>query len=87
MVDPNKVKMKLSKEKQAIEHAASKGEYVLAPKEEQEEIIRAIKRFRKEAILHIRINKDDLENIKKKAKKYGVPYQTLIAEILHRFAA
>ena len=83
--------MRLSKEEREIERAIERGEYVdVSPekfKEISDAIARSISRRKKEAVLNIRINKEDLENIKKKAKRYGVPYQTFISEILHRHAA
>ncbi len=78
-------KMKLTKYERAIEKAI--GDYVPVSDEELEAARKAIERRRKAAILHIRINQQDLDDLKKKAKKHGVPYQTFIAEILHRFAA
>ena len=85
------MRMKLTKEERDIENALLRGEYVdVSPerfKEISDAIARSISRRKKEAVLNIRINKDDLANIKKKAKRYGVPYQTFISEILHRHAA
>ena len=34
----------------------------------------------------IRVNSEDIEKIKKKAKKVGVKYQTYISEVLHQVA-
>jgi predicted DNA binding CopG/RHH family protein len=50
-------------------------------------IAQAIARRRKEAVLYIRINRQDLDNLKKKARRYKVPYQSVISEILHRYAS
>ena len=41
---------------------------------------------RKDAILHLRINSRDLEKLKAMATKYGMKYQTFIAETLHQTA-
>lgn len=41
----------------------------------------------KGARINIRISAVDLEHIKQKAAYEGLPYQTLIASILHKFAA
>jgi predicted DNA binding CopG/RHH family protein len=41
---------------------------------------------KKDAVLNIRVNREDLKNIKRKAKKYGIRYQTLISEWIHRIA-
>jgi predicted DNA binding CopG/RHH family protein len=80
-------KMKLNKEERAIERAAARGEYISVSKSEFEEIARAIAQRRKEVVLNIRMNKQDLENLRKKAKELNVPYQSFISEILHRYAA
>jgi predicted DNA binding CopG/RHH family protein len=77
-------RFKLTKEERAIEREIHK--YVPVPKAEFDEIVRAIARRRKEAVLSIRINQQDLDNLKKKAKQFKVPYQSFIAEILHRHA-
>ncbi len=79
--------MKLSKVEHAIERAAGRGEYVSVSKAEHRAIAQAIVRRRKEAVLNIRINQKDLENLKKMAKQFKVPYQSFISEILHRHAA
>jgi hypothetical protein len=80
-------KFKLSKEERAIERSIARGEYVPVSAAESREIAAAIARRRKSAVLSIRINQQDLDNLKKKAKQYKVPYQSFISEILHRHAA
>ena len=79
-------KMKLTRREKAIEDALVRGEYVSVSKEEHERIARAIAAYRKDAVLNLRINGQDLKNLKRKAEKLGVKYQTFIAEILHRVA-
>jgi len=79
--------MKLNKEERAIKKSISRGEYVPVSPAKFREIAEAITRRRKAAVLSIRINQQDLDNLKRKAKQYKVPYQSLIAEILHRHAA
>lgn len=78
--------MKLTKQEREIERALIRGEYVSVSKERFQEIAEAIAARRKDAVLNIRINNGDLENLKLKAKRLGVKYQTFIAEILHRAA-
>ena len=80
-------KIKLTKEEKEIEKALLRGEYRSATTEEFKEIARAITRHRKDAVLSLRINQGMLDGLKRNAKRYGVPYQTFIAEILHRYAA
>lgn len=36
--------------------------------------------------MNIRISSKDLETLQKRALEEGVPYQTLIASILHKYA-
>lgn len=77
---------KLSKYEQSIEDAAARGEFVPVPPEEFNRIVAMLARRRKDAVLNIRINSQDLANIKAKARKKGIPYQALISEVLHRLA-
>jgi predicted DNA binding CopG/RHH family protein len=43
--------------------------------------------FRKDRRLNIRISSKDLEAIQKRALQEGLPYQTLIASLLHKYAS
>jgi predicted DNA binding CopG/RHH family protein len=43
--------------------------------------------FRKNRRINIRLAGHDLEAIQKRAMIEGIPYQTLIASILHKYAA
>ncbi len=77
---------KLTQSEQAIESALVRGEYTDVNKTSFEEIAQAIARRRKDAVISIRVNSQDLKQIKGKAKKLGIGYQTLISEVLHRVA-
>jgi predicted DNA binding CopG/RHH family protein len=77
-------RMKLTREEKAIEAAAEK--YVPMNPAEFAAIVEAIKRRKKDAVLSIRVNAGDLDRIKAKAKKAGVPYQALIAEFIQHYA-
>ena len=79
-------RIKLTKYEQSIEDALERGEYVTASKEDNEEIKRMLAAYRKNAVLHMRINNNDLTLIKNKAKKLGMKYQSFIADFLHRIA-
>ena len=81
--DPFK-NLKLSKTEQWIEDHVD--EFVPAPKELVEKVAAALEHRRKNAVLNIRINQGDLDNLKAKAKKLGLKYQTFISEILHKIA-
>jgi len=43
--------------------------------------------FRKDKRLNIRLSSKDLEAIQKRALEEGLPYQTLISSLLHKYAA
>jgi predicted DNA binding CopG/RHH family protein len=43
--------------------------------------------FRKDRRLNIRISSKDLEVIQKRALEEGLPYQTLISSLLHKYAS
>ena len=42
---------------------------------------------RKDRRINIRISSRDLETLQKRALEEGIPYQTLIASILHKYAS
>lgn len=44
-------------------------------------------RLKKEARVNIRLMETDLEGLKAKAEEEGIPYQTLIASVLHKFVS
>jgi predicted DNA binding CopG/RHH family protein len=79
-------RVKLTKEEQRIEKALVRREYRDVTKSDFTEIAHAITARKKDAILHIRVNSDDLRHLKKRASRLGVRYQTFIAEVLHRIA-
>ena len=43
--------------------------------------------FRKDRRLNIRISSKDLEAIQKRALEEGLPYQTLVSSVLHKYAS
>jgi len=77
-------KIKLTRKEQWIEDHLE--EFVPVNRKLYNEIVAAIERKKKEMVLNMRINRDDLEAIKQKARKSGIKYQTFISEILHRVA-
>ena len=67
-------KMKLSQKEKAIEKALIRGEYRFTSQEEFQNVAEAIERRKKDAVLNIRINSQDLRGLKEKARHFGVPY-------------
>lgn len=79
-------KIHLTRQEQTIENSLLEGEYTDVSKDEFETIAQAIANRKKDAVLNIRVNSQDLKNIKQKAERLGLRYQTFISEILHRVA-
>ena len=54
---------------------------------EQKEQYRAYARatFRKDKRINIRISEKDLLDLQKRAVRQGIPYQTLISSVLHKY--
>ena len=80
--------MKMSKEEKTILDSVEKGERksVRGAKEKikkYQEYAKAT--FRKDKRVNIRISEKDLVGIQKKAVEEGLPYQTLISSVLHKF--
>jgi predicted DNA binding CopG/RHH family protein len=62
------------------------GIYIPVKDDEFQSIAEAIAHRKKDAVLNIRINSKDLENIRQKSKKLGIKYQTFISKVLHKVA-
>lgn len=83
-------KYRLEKEEKEILDAIEGGEWELVkPKRAELDYYGEIARntFRKDQRMNIRISKADLIRIKMKAAEEGVPYQTLVASIIHKYAS
>lgn len=50
-------------------------------------IERILERARKTRNINIRISEHDLGRLKKRAEEEGVPYQTLISSVLHKYVS
>jgi len=77
-------KIKLTKEERMIEDSLE--HFVPVDKQEYEQIINALAARKKDAVLNIKVNSLDLVNIKHKAERMGIRYQTFISEVIHRIA-
>ena len=81
---------KLGKEERELSKSFSKGEWRSSSNltQERKKARKASENYQqKDARINIRLSKTDLEQIKQKAVYEGLPYQTLIASILHKYAA
>ena len=78
--------IELTRQEKAIENELLKGEYKSVSKEKFDSIAKSLAARKKDAVLNIRVNSNDLSSIKQKAKKFGIKYQTFISELLHKVA-
>ncbi len=79
---------KLNREEREILDAYEKGSVEAVPNSKKE-LVRLQKAaentFKKDARINIRIASRDLRALQKRALAEGIPYQTLIASILHKY--
>ncbi|PCI39211.1 MAG: hypothetical protein COB53_03640 [Elusimicrobia bacterium] len=80
-------KGELNRSEKQIEKALLDGEFRPLKESDLKKIAEAVARRKKDAVLNIRVNKQDLEGIKRKAKRLGIPYQTFVSEIIHHYAS
>lgn len=83
-------KLKLDKEEKEILESFERGEWepVKNLKEEIEKHRGYARRtLRKDKRVNIRLSTKDLEDIQTIAVEDGIPYQTLMASVLHKFAS
>ena len=73
----------LTKEEKTIENSIDSLVPVSEDKRNRVESI--IARARKNKAISLRIAEYDLEKLKEKAKNDGIPYQTLISMVLHKY--
>ncbi|ADH85716.1 hypothetical protein [Desulfurivibrio alkaliphilus] len=79
---------KLDKEEQGILDAFDAGKLKRAPGFEERKARHqqyAEATFKKDARINIRLSSKDLRGLQKKALAEGIPYQTLVASILHKY--
>ncbi|MCK5785769.1 MAG: hypothetical protein KAH54_04315 [Candidatus Sabulitectum sp.] len=80
--------MKYDKEEQYILDALESGNMKLStPSPEEIELIKsaANNTFKKDKRITIRLYSHDFIGIQKKAMQMGIPYQTLISSLIHRY--
>ena len=79
-------KLKLTKEEKGVENALLSGEYKPLKGKELKNIEKTLKARKKDITMTIRVNSEDIEKIKSKAKEKGIKYQSYISEIIHQVA-
>ncbi|RJP17388.1 MAG: antitoxin [Candidatus Abyssobacteria bacterium SURF_5] len=82
------MKTKLTKKENEIVKSLEKGEFVPVkdlPRRKKELMRYARNTLRKDKRLNIRISERDLLELQKRAIKEGLPYQTFVSSILHKY--
>ncbi len=82
-------KMKLDKDEKQLLKAFEAGEFesVLTPARKKQIQEAATRTFKKDKRINIRISRRDLDAIQKRALVEGIPYQTLVSSILHKYVS
>lgn len=77
----------LDEEEQEIENALAAGEYVPAPNQAArlKEWKQAVENYKKKKAVTVRIYERTLRDLKVRAVQEGIPYQTLLTSILHKY--
>ena len=77
------MKITLDEFEQSIEDNAEK--FTSLSEAEEKEIESIINAANKTKNINIRISMYDMEKVKQKSKEEGIPYQTLISSIIHKY--
>ena len=79
-------KQYLDAEEKEIMEAIENDEFVPVTGVELKRVADAIAARKKDMTLTIRVNRNDINRIKKMAQKRKIPYQSYISEVIHRVA-
>ena len=81
---------KLDKDERELQRSVEDGEWE-SVEDQASEVSRyqeyAKATFRKDRRINIRISSKDLEALQKRALEEGIPYQTLISSVLHKYVS
>ncbi|MGR3220030.1 MAG: hypothetical protein ACUZ8H_09480 [Candidatus Anammoxibacter sp.] len=82
-------KSKLSKEEQEILKDFEAGEFKSVLTSERRKFLQTLaeETFKKDKRINIRISNRDLKSLQRRALEEGVPYQTLVSSILHKYVS
>ncbi len=84
----NKAFEPLDSEEKELMESVEKGEFESVPDKEDaidDAVQRAISTLKKDKRMNIRISERDLKNLKIRALEEGIPYQTLVSMVLHKY--
>jgi len=80
---------KLSKEEKQILEDFEAGEFISVLTPERKKKLQAVAEntFKKDKRINIRISSRDLESLQRRALEEGIPYQTLVSSVLHKYVS
>lgn len=79
-------KIKLTTYEKELEKDLLQGVYIPVKQNDFLSIAESVAHRKKDKVLNIRVNSQDLSSLKHKAEKLGLKYQTFISEVLHKVA-
>lgn len=82
--------MKLDDEEKALLASFEVGEWIPIPRQNRAQkryALQAQATLRKDRRINLRLSRRDLEAIQRRAAVEGLPYQTLISSLLHKYAS
>ena len=82
-------RVKLSKEEKELLDSVESGDYVstLTETRKKELEAAAANTFKKDKRINIRISNRDLIAVQSRASEEGIPYQTLVSSIIHKYVS
>lgn len=82
-------KVNLKKDEKELLKGFESGEFksTLSKKRKEFLMSAAEETFRKDKRINIRISSRDLESIQRRALEEGIPYQTLVSSIIHKYVS
>jgi predicted DNA binding CopG/RHH family protein len=82
-------KIKLTKEEKELLDSVESGDFesILTGVRRQELEAAATNTFKKDKRINIRISNRDLIAVKSRASEEGIPYQTLVSSIIHKYVS
>ena len=83
----NKVKLDAEEKEILRDFEAGEFESVLTAQRKKQLAKVAEETFKKDKRINIRISSRDLEAIQRRALEEGIPYQTLVSSILHKYVS
>lgn len=80
---------KLSREEKELLEAIESGEFISVLTKNRRKQLEAIagNTFKKDKRINIRISNRDLLAVQSKASQEGIPYQTLVSSIIHKYVS